>query len=244
MKFNKITNLIKKHALEEFPNECCGFIVEKDNIFDCIKSKNIAKIPTRDFKIKISDYLDIKNNYNILYIYHSHCDEKYKDFSGKDILASDGIGINYLLHIVNTDIFKIYESNSFSKRYIGRIYEYKKYDCMTLILDYLKNEFNILINAEPIYNFFENNGHMNADLKEIVEKIFIESSKIKKIENLNDINKNDIFLMKNHLNKACHFSIYMGDNKILHHTPDRFSRIEDYCNSWRRKTILGLRISN
>jgi hypothetical protein len=27
MKFNKITNLIKKHALEEFPNECCGFIV-------------------------------------------------------------------------------------------------------------------------------------------------------------------------------------------------------------------------
>jgi len=244
MKLNKIKKFIKNHALEEFPKECCGFIVEKENDFYCIKSDNIAKIPTRDFKIKISDYLNIKNQYNILYIYHSHCDEKYTEFSGKDILSSDGIGINYLLHVVNTDIFKTYEANSFSKKYIGRIYEYKKYDCMTLILDFLKNEFNLSINVDSLYDFFEKNGYMHADVTNLVEKVFLESKKLEKINDLENIKKNDIFLMKNHLNKACHFSIYMGDDKVLHHTPDRFSRIEDYSSGWKKKTVLAFRVNN
>jgi hypothetical protein len=244
MKFNKIINFIKKHASEECPKECCGFIVEKDNDFYCIKSENIAKIPTRDFKIKASDFIDIKNNYNILYIYHSHCDKKYTEFSPKDIICSDAIGINYLLYINNADIYKIYETNSFSKKYIGRIYQYKKYDCLSLIIDFLKNEFNIFLNSNPIYDFIDKNGSLNVDLTETTKKVFLESNKFIKIEDFNEIKKYDIFLMKNHLNTPCHFSIYLGDNKILHHTVDRFSRIENYCNSFKKRTILGLRMTN
>ena len=103
-----IKSNIKNHALESAPLECCGFIVNKDsNRQEFIKSKNFSK-QSNCFEISPAEYLNIKNNYDILYIYHSHPNTKDENFSYLDKQMSKNLLINLILYIIDLDIFKIY----------------------------------------------------------------------------------------------------------------------------------------
>ena len=58
MSFNKkIKNKIKKHALEDFPNECCGLIIGTEEGEDTYKCNNQAKDKKNFFRIGVEDYL-------------------------------------------------------------------------------------------------------------------------------------------------------------------------------------------
>ena len=103
-----VKDLIRDHALEVNPFECCGFIVDTSKGLNCIKTKNFSKLDNC-FEISPIEYLNIKNNYKINYIYHSHPNTKDENFSDLDIKMSKNLLIDLILYVIELDIFKIYE---------------------------------------------------------------------------------------------------------------------------------------
>lgn len=104
----EIKNFIKNHAQEIYPRECCGFIVDdKKNSLKCLAMKNISNNDI-EFYIDPKEFLEVSNEYKIKYIYHSHTDKKYEDFSDEDIICAKNLNKNLILYIMGTNIYKIY----------------------------------------------------------------------------------------------------------------------------------------
>jgi len=102
-----LKTFIINHAKESYPKECCGFIVEGENrILECISLKNISNQKDR-FIIDPIDYLNIKSNFNIKYIYHSH--EFEEDFSILDISCAKHLILDLIVYVISKNIFKIYK---------------------------------------------------------------------------------------------------------------------------------------
>ena len=78
-----IKNYIKKHALEENPNECCGLIFESDGITKACRAKNTSTDKKRSFAVDTVDYYKASLLGDVQAIYHSHSNGN-PDFSIKD----------------------------------------------------------------------------------------------------------------------------------------------------------------
>ena len=227
----KIKNFIKKCSLIQNPKEICGFIVEDNGVFKCIPCENTAKDPIENFKISPKEYLNIKNKYKkIFYIYHSHTNNN-ENFSEKDISCAENISLPIIMYNLNSDLFKVYEPVNVNKNYIGRYFEIGKYDCYTLIKDFLKNELNIDISAILNYtNFIQAQNVFNENLS----LNFFEKKGFNLIQDKQFLQKNDILILQNYSGK--HFALYLGNDKILHQPMLSFSKIENYCNFYRKQT--------
>ncbi|NBP56858.1 hypothetical protein EBU71_10090, partial [bacterium] len=104
----EIKKFIKNHAEEMCPRECCGFIVsDRKNFLKFIPAKNISD-NNIEFCIDPNEFLEINNEYKIEYIYHSHADQKYENFSEEDIICAKNLNKNLILYITGTNIYKIY----------------------------------------------------------------------------------------------------------------------------------------
>lgn len=100
---------IKSYSEECFPRESCGFIIYDQENYELIKTENLSKEPSL-FEISPSEYIDIKNNYNIKYIYHNHIkDERFSDL---DKQMAKFLRLNLLLYILDLDKFKIFDYQS------------------------------------------------------------------------------------------------------------------------------------
>ena len=232
----KIKNFIKHQSLKDFPNESCGFIVKDKNQFICVPCKNISMHPNQTFEISSMDFLKTKLLYNkIYYIYHSHVDEDSDYFSDQDEKCAENLNIPIILYHIKKNIFKIHSVVEISNSYIGRFYEYRKYDCFTLIRDFYKNEKNIDLKVEYKEDLYE------LDVK---AKIY----NFHHLNNLDIIDKNDQLKVDDILFfngfGTKHLGLYLGEDKILHQPMLGFSKIENYCNFYRRHTDLILRFKN
>jgi len=142
----KIYKEIKEHALKDYPNECCGFILEKDSKTISYPSKNIAEKKSNNFMINPIDYIKISNMGRIVGLYHSHCQYDY-NFSLLDKFTSSNHKIPFILYNVKIDKFDIYDKNDIYSDYIGIKFEYNKNDCFNLIEKFYKKELNIILDS-------------------------------------------------------------------------------------------------
>lgn len=226
-----IKNYIKNHAQLDFPNECCGFIAEKNNKIIPIKCNNISRDKQNNFEISPLDFLKTKKlSDKILYIYHSHTNKNF-NFSLIDKIYAENLCLNSILYCYFNDNFYYHESNSFDNQYIGRFYEHKKYDCFTLVEDFFKNEFNFIFNYDR--NLYLDN-QKDINIKQIVLD-FYEINNFLHVKD-NNLETYDVILMNGIFGEACHFAIYLGDNKILHHPINKFSRIDEYSKFYKKNT--------
>jgi len=236
----KIKNFIRKESIKNNPNECCGFIVEDiNNNFICIPCENIAKNKEEYFEIKSIDYLNVKNKYKkIHYIYHSHTNDNF-DFSEQDKKCAENLNISIILYILKNDEIKIYEIPKISQDYTGRFYEHGRYDCFKLIEEFYKKEKSI----EFIYNKeFYKKSFNEMDIKSEVIKFYRDNNFIT-INKDEELKIHDILLIDAFQeNKPKHFALYIGDEKILHQPMFGFSKIENYCNFYRRYTDCIFRL--
>jgi proteasome lid subunit RPN8/RPN11 len=239
MILDNIKELIKKHAIKVLPQECCGFVVKNNENINIIECMNIAINPNINFQISSSEFLKVKNRYQILYVYHSH-PVKQDLFSPSDIITANNLNIPIILYSVINNIFKIYDPRKISK-YLGLTFKYKKNDCLTLIKNYYLNELNQNVNIDKIYEIFEARGHL-SDLYDITKNNFVDLQNFKLI-NTKDIKENDILLLKNDKGYPCHYGIYMDNYHILHQTVDHSSVINNYYNK-QEEILIGLRRSN
>lgn len=111
------------------------------------------------------------------------------------------------------------------EQYLNKKYFYRKTDCGTICIEFLKNECNIIIQDVPRKNIFKDlnfcyNAWKNNNMKDIDD-----------IDDINNMNLKigDIFI---HLykNEPIHNSVYIGNNKIISIIPYNYSYINDLKN--------------
>ncbi len=96
-------NDIAKHAIEEFPNECCGLLVDSK----IVRCMNIANNKKYFFEISPQEYLKASNEGKITAFYHSHT-EGNEEFSTFDKLVSNAHQLPIIMFSTASNNFKIY----------------------------------------------------------------------------------------------------------------------------------------
>ena len=100
------------------------------------------------------------------------------------------------------------------------------FDCFTLLRDYYKRNFNILL---------PQNLQRNWEWWTQGENLYTDNAARYEFDAVKDIKKNDILVMKFNSQVPNHGAIYVGDNKILHHMAGKFSTIEELTTSYKFK---------
>jgi len=100
---NDVLKKIKTYSITNPNIEVCGFVVKKDNVLDFIAIENKHPDSQHNFLISPLDYLKIKKDYNILYLFHSHFENAF--FSETDLDYQKYHNINMLLYIIKEDCF-------------------------------------------------------------------------------------------------------------------------------------------
>lgn len=226
---------IKTHALQEAPNECCGFLVGND--FCAVRVKNISDDPRKRFKISSTDF--VKFAPEIKAVYHSHLESL--GFSEFDKVNSEAHQIPFVLYHVKHETFQVYYPCGYEVPYVGRDFIIGRVDCFSLIKDYYLRELNVAIpDLNHHYRLVEDkaNHQDNTATYTILEDFFLCNGFVA----TNNLQKNDVILTSSlGIKSAVHLAIYLGDNLILHHPFKRKSRIEPLNSFWKRRIILMVR---
>ena len=96
---------IKRHSLEESPNECCGIILEKDAQMIPLRCENISDNKKMNFEINPIDYLKASKRGEVKAYYHSHVNDKRGRFSDVDIKVSKAHRLPLVMYSIFHDKF-------------------------------------------------------------------------------------------------------------------------------------------
>lgn len=179
-----------------------------------------------------------------------------------DIITDDLVGV--VLHRLDEDVFSISEeernemnnlkvpfvtlgsSKDISEVFIpDRFFENHKlinrpflhgmFDCYTLIRDYYRRNFNILLptNIQRNWEWWTDGSNL-----------YVDNARSYGFEEVTDIKKHDVLVMNISSQVPNHGAIYIGDNKILHHIGGRFSTIENLKSSYKHNLSVIYRNKN
>ena len=207
-----LTDQIINHAKQQYPNECCGLIV--DGAY--IPCDNIADKPTETFRISHDDWqpADV--------VVHSH-PQGQRYLSGADRAAQHKTRCEWWLVLAGADQWQVVKYR-YAPLLRGRTFRYGTHDCYGLIQDAY-----MLCGIELMA--YERKG----EAQEIEDNAFIVNfpkSGFYQV-NLSDMQPGDVVLTSIRGN-ANHASIYLGDEQVLHHPYGGLSRCEGFCEVWHK----------
>ena len=102
----KIKKNIKRHSLVEYPNECCGIIIDQEP--DTLEADNVAPNKKNNFEIDARTYLKALKLGKIVAYYHSHTNEN-EDFSEADKTISKSHSLPIVMFFLKKNQFSIYK---------------------------------------------------------------------------------------------------------------------------------------
>lgn len=243
----KLKEQILKHAREQYPNESCGLVINKEYI----ACKNTADDPTKFFIINPVDIVRASKLGVIDAYVHSHPNATSKpsqaDLVQMNTQSKPWIICGYAPNEIE-DI-KLYKPTGFKLNLLGRQYYHGLQDCYSIIKDYYFRELNIVLNDyERLDNWW---------LKENTKSLYLDNFKKEGFIEVNDtIKKHDVILFKigksYHINHAGIFledgalksedtSKVIGNSLFIHHPYNRLSLREVYGDSWGNRTVKILR---
>ncbi len=118
--------------------------------------------------------------------------------------------------------------------YCGKAFVHGDTDCYGLIREFYKNEFDIDLTNYARADFWWDNG----------ENLYIQNFKKEGFYLLEDDEEaqfGDLFLIALGSSVACHGAIYIGDGFILHHVIGRLSSVDKYRGMWKNLTVARIR---
>jgi len=216
---------IKSHANSVLPEECCGYIVEKDGECLVVRCKNISSEKEKFFEIDPRDYLRALNVGNIVAVYHS---QKSPSPSHLDCANTRSHGLRSIVYSWEHDSF-CEADEKFCKflKYVGRKFEIYKMDCFSLVRDFYEQEYGI-----KITNYFRDDNWFKNDPK-IIEKNYKKEGFFAISGN---IKQGDVAIFD-----FAHFGIFLDENTFLHHPRNRISTIEKLNDIWKKHISLIVR---
>lgn len=247
MRLNKsLKNAITDHAWADYPNECCGLIID-GKYQPCV---NISHDPANSFEIDPSMLIDT----DIQAIVHSHPNGSAEP-SEIDKVQMGLHGVDWV--IVGLGVhsdgerycsIKSHRPKAYQAPLIGREYYHGTQDCYSLVRDYYSRELGITLpEFERVDSWWEDANH-----EPLYEQNFGKAG----FEQVHDLQKHDVILCRvgrtHHVNHAL---IYLGDGKltsenapkvigdnlVLHHPHGRLSVREIYGESWQKRTAMIVR---
>jgi proteasome lid subunit RPN8/RPN11 len=102
-----IKSKIEFECEKDTSQERCGFVVHKDGELDLIMCENRAEDKKNEFYIPAKEFLHVKNNNDIVAIYHSHNDGT-ENASQFDIQSADIICYPFLIYCTKNNKFGVH----------------------------------------------------------------------------------------------------------------------------------------
>lgn len=239
MAINKgMMQVIADTAAAEYPNESCGLIVKVGRKTLVVACRNVAQNPQQDFMMHVQDYADAADRGAVVGVWHTHI-ERSSEPSQADRSGCNNSGLPwYVISVHKTDAGFVLSDplemvpDDSEMPYIERPYVVGVFDCYSLVRDYYKREHGIVINDYPR---IEADGTMGYTF---FRTRFAQEGFVRLIDVEPQVG--DVFVLQVG-EDANHLAIYVGNDKILHHSRDRFSREDIYGGMWLKHTVLHLR---
>ena len=198
--------------------ECCGFVIDNKTYMPC---KNISPTPTEAFEISPDDWIQAETIGEITAIVHSH-PNGLPILSEADQIYQQQTAVDWWL-VCDNQIHKF----RYIKPLLGREFEHGKTDCLTIVRDAYMLAGIDLPDYERADDWWHNGQNLYLDLlpKNGFERVDAE-----------DMQEGDIILVCLGSETPNHAAVYIGNQYILHHCPDRLSKRDLYGGFWRNYT--------
>lgn len=241
----KLKQAIQQHAASEYPNECCGVIVN-DKYIACRNTSS-----ERDaFVIHFEDLANAEDLGEIKAYVHSHPDGTTVA-SDLDLHQIELHKKPWVICAYPEIDFAVYEPCGYQAPLVGRNYHHGWQDCFTIVRDFYKREFAIdMPDFERVDRWWESADSASLYLENYQSAGFFEVS-------IDDLKYGDVMLCRvgdtAHVNHAV---IWLGDNAkltseetepcigsslILHHPYNRKSRREIFGEMWLQRVAKVVR---
>jgi proteasome lid subunit RPN8/RPN11 len=209
-------NKILNHAKQCGEAECCGFVIDNKTYLPC---KNISSTPTETFEISPDDWIRAEQQGKITAIVHSHPDG-LPILSEADQFYQQQTGLPWWL-VCDNKIHKF----RYIKPLLGREFKHGETDCLTIVRDAYMLAGIDLPDYERQDDWWHNGQNLYLDL--LPKNGF---------EQVRDIQEGDVILVCLGSTTPNHAAIYIGNQFILHHCPNRLSKRDLYDGFWLKYT--------
>lgn len=218
------------HAISCGENECCGFVIDNKIYIPC---NNISPTPTKTFEISSDDWIQAEKLGEITAIVHSHPDG-LPILSEADQSYQQQTAVDWWL-VCDHKIHKF----RCMQPLIGREFKHGIADCYTLFRDVYH------FSGMDLPNFSREDYWWDKG-----QELYLDNMKPNGFYqiNLSEIQIGDVILFSLNSRTANHAAIYIGNNSILHHLPNRLSKrdlfsgywLNNYHSIWRHKKWQSL----
>lgn len=222
---------MRAHAVAEYPNESCGFVV--DGAY--LRRRNTAESPELDFRIAPQAYLAARRRGEIQAVIHSH-PEGPPHPSESDMAAQIETALPWGIVFVNEgrakEIFW-WGGGAPQEPLIGRAFRHGITDCYALVRDYYASELDACLPELPRPAEWWNRGG------NLLEEHFREFG-FRRLGGPDELQPRDALLAQIGGGVVNHCGVYIGQGLILHHLANRLSR-RDPLEPWKRYITHYLR---
>lgn len=207
---------IFNHAKQCGEAECCGFVIDNKTYLPC---NNISPTPTETFEIATEDWIKTEESGVITAVVHSH-PNGLPILSEADQFYQQRTGLDWWL-ICNNKIHKF----RYIKPLLGRKFNHGETDCLTLFRDAYMLTGIDLPDYERQDDWWHNGQNLYLDL--------LPKNNFERVE---EAQEGDIILVCLGSTVPNHAAIYIGNQFILHHCPNRLSKRDLYDGFWLKYT--------
>ena len=233
----------KKHAIDEYPKESCGYVVASGRKEVYMPCRNIADNPKDEFVIHPMDSDAAEELGTIKMIVHSHPDAPPYP-TDQDLLSCEKSRVPWAILATHTDpadeartvrVTAVHEfaPNGFEVPLVSRDFVFGSQDCYTLVQDFYSREMGVdLPDFERQDKFWERGEDLYMD--NFREAGFYEIPEPSQ--------RGDIILMAIRSDIVNHAAIWLGEGQvILHHPYGHLSERTVYGGYWAENTRLFIR---
>ncbi|MCX8653833.1 C40 family peptidase, partial [Gilliamella sp. B2737] len=194
--------------------ECCGLVIGNKTYMPC---NNISATPTETFEISPDDWIRAEEKGEITAVVHSHLNG-VPILSEADQISQIRTAVDWWL-VCDNQIHKF----RYIKPLLGREFQHGKTDCLSIIRDAYMLTGIDLPNYERKDDWWHTGQNLYLDL--------LPKNNFERVE-LERLQAGDVILVCLGSEIPNHAALYIGDQQILHHCPNRMSKRDLYDGFW------------
>lgn len=205
-----------------------------DDVFSYLEKEKRAIVCQEKGKVCLSKFQDL---YKAVAVFLKKANNEVFNLTDKEREEMNKLKLPFVTVGESKDFSEVFIPNQYfeNQKYEGRPFLHGLFDCYTLVRDYYRKTFNIMLptNIQRTWEWWLQGENLYLDNARNYG--FVESS---------DIKPNDVLIMKLNSDVPNHAAIYIGNNNILHHVCGRFSTAEEYNSFYKHNTAVIYRNIN